>query len=778
MAHIDENESTAPSLTRQRMNWLEIHVGHGILAITQAGDKRHGHGPTSYWIMLGNSCEPHCDPALNRINNSAMKMQVRSFVVAIASFLTLRADAQNNGVVYQIPASEYSALVDLYNNTGGAGWVNSSGWLDPNATSWAGVDIGGVQYDANGNVTVQGHVQELYLDFNQLSGSIPASLGNLTQLQALNLQDNQLSGSIPASLGNLTQLQALNLLDNQLSGSIPDSLGNLTQLQVLYLDGNQLSGSIPASLGNLTQLSGLELVDNQLSGSIPDSLGNLTQLVWLLLYDNQLSGSIPDSLGNLTQLVWLELYDNQLVGDVPIFSGPLGAGASANDYYAGAYLDNNCLEISPGTQSRANIDLMISMGKNIVYSPQSADCSEPIVTGQISCTCDSNAIAGASVQIGTYSGISGVDGSYSISNVPPETYTAIVSASNFFTLTNSVTIPLGVSVVTNNFALTPVSALDYFGVGVNWSKTTTPPYYPNGTNLLGNVDASNLDDALAVDVPTYGYGVVVPLDATQSGTLNGNTIVSSFNQFATNVGTNDTVLFYFATHALQIADPNQDLGLDISDASMTFSGLNIAGLLKQLPSSTRKIVVVDSCEAGAIAGGLAGVSNLSILAACSSTNNASSAPDGSGVFTDALIDELDSGIFDLSKIISDINNDTLGTYASLIGQDLYLRNTGSATFTGLQPQFYEGAGFTGSLLGPTPTGLQPAPTVSAATMSNGFFQLSLTNVPTQGDIALECSTDLVMWLQIAFDPAAGTNLAYSLAVTNQSSGFFRAKVAQ
>ena len=44
----------------------------------------------------------------------------------------------------------------------------------------------------------------------------------------------------------------LNLGANQLSGSIPPELGNLTNLTLLALGGNQLSGSIPPELGNLT----------------------------------------------------------------------------------------------------------------------------------------------------------------------------------------------------------------------------------------------------------------------------------------------------------------------------------------------------------------------------------------------------------------------------------------------------------------------------------------------------------------------------------------------
>ena len=47
-----------------------------------------------------------------------------------------------------------------------------------------------------------------------------------------------MSGTIPAELGNLSNLTSLNLSNNQLSGEIPPELGHI---RYIYLDGNQLS---------------------------------------------------------------------------------------------------------------------------------------------------------------------------------------------------------------------------------------------------------------------------------------------------------------------------------------------------------------------------------------------------------------------------------------------------------------------------------------------------------------------------------------------------------
>ncbi len=185
------------------------------------------------------------------------------------------------------PASpDRQALVALFNATRGLNWKESEGWLTNTPISeWHGV-----------TADCDGRVVELSLGGNQLSGEIPAELGNLQSLQGLNLESNHLSGRIPAELGNLTNLQLLLLGGNQLSGEMPAELGKLQSLRGLNLEGNQLSGEIPAEFGNLTNLQWAALGWNQLSGEIPVELGNLTRLDMLNLNNNRLTGCVPSSL--------------------------------------------------------------------------------------------------------------------------------------------------------------------------------------------------------------------------------------------------------------------------------------------------------------------------------------------------------------------------------------------------------------------------------------------------------------------------------------------------
>ena len=55
----------------------------------------------------------------------------------------------------------------------------------------------------------------------------------------------------------ISRLLALYLNGNQLTGSIPPELGDLASLTRLYLHNNQLTEPIPPELGNLASLRGL-----------------------------------------------------------------------------------------------------------------------------------------------------------------------------------------------------------------------------------------------------------------------------------------------------------------------------------------------------------------------------------------------------------------------------------------------------------------------------------------------------------------------------------------
>lgn len=157
---------------------------------------------------------------------------------------------------------------------------------------------------------------------NSLRGGLP-NLERLKSLRILDVSSNGgLSGTIPGWLNGITfsQMTELRVNGNQMSGSIPASLGSMSKLQVLDVRGNQLSGTIPCLLFNVDSLKKLWMGSNQLEGTIPDCLSTLRGLTSLLLNENRLVGSIPSSLRSLRNLTRLDLSSNHLVGNFDLLN--------------------------------------------------------------------------------------------------------------------------------------------------------------------------------------------------------------------------------------------------------------------------------------------------------------------------------------------------------------------------------------------------------------------------------------------------------------------------
>ena len=144
--------------------------------------------------------------------------------------------------------TDREALVALYNATNGENWRRNANWLsDAPLWEWDGVTI-----------SDSGRVAQLYFNARNLSGEIPAELGNLSRLTYLALSNNDLSGAIPPELGNLSNLGHLELNGNKLSGEIPPEMGSLSKLEFLDLTGNELSGCVPSGLKGQLRPFGLD----------------------------------------------------------------------------------------------------------------------------------------------------------------------------------------------------------------------------------------------------------------------------------------------------------------------------------------------------------------------------------------------------------------------------------------------------------------------------------------------------------------------------------------
>ena len=249
-----------------------------------------------------------------------------------------------------------AALGDIYYATGGPQWLQmlgappAPGFSD--CASGAGYDYCNFNYGGTlkcsfattGIGSALGPGAILNLAANTMTGTLPASFMNLaaisdmtsitftgnsdlvidpalfapfTSLTRLSLSSTQLSGSLPASWGALSNLLWFDASTSGLSGTLPPVLSVMTGLSALFLDSNALTGSIPTTFSSLTALKTLMLSTNTLSGSLSlATLCGMTALTYLDVSSNGISGTIPD-ISCMRNIDRLDLRNNQLTGVIP-----------------------------------------------------------------------------------------------------------------------------------------------------------------------------------------------------------------------------------------------------------------------------------------------------------------------------------------------------------------------------------------------------------------------------------------------------------------------------
>ena len=130
--------------------------------------------------------------------------------------------------------------------------------------------------DAANSVARPVRLEDVWLSANRLTGSLPPwfHADALPNLDAWISWGNRLSGGLfPGDVrppGNLTRLD---FSWNQLTGTLPASLWSLSKMEYLYLDNNNFTGPLPAVTSTNGKLAEVWLNNNLLSGPIPANFG-------------------------------------------------------------------------------------------------------------------------------------------------------------------------------------------------------------------------------------------------------------------------------------------------------------------------------------------------------------------------------------------------------------------------------------------------------------------------------------------------------------------------
>ncbi|KAL6311414.1 hypothetical protein AAG906_035488 [Vitis piasezkii] len=174
-------------------------------------------------------------------------------------------------------------------------------------------------------------LERLYLDYNQLNGTLPESIGQLAELTWFDIGSNSLQGVISeAHFFNLSNLCHLDLSYNSLTFNmslmwvppfhqldvLPDWFWNLTSnINTLNISNNQIRGVLPNLSSQFGTYPDIDISSNSFEGSIPQLPSTVTRLD---LSNNKLSGSISllCTIAN-SYLVYLDLSNNSFTGALP-----------------------------------------------------------------------------------------------------------------------------------------------------------------------------------------------------------------------------------------------------------------------------------------------------------------------------------------------------------------------------------------------------------------------------------------------------------------------------
>ncbi|GMQ11144.1 hypothetical protein CsSME_00053899 [Camellia sinensis var. sinensis] len=192
-----------------------------------------------------------------------------------------------------------------------------SDWTGTNPCFWSGINC-----DTSNRITA------INLPSKSLSGSLPSTLNQLSNLQSISLQRNSLSGPLP-TFANLSSLQQVFLDANKFTSIPSDFFSGLTNLQTMSLSDNinLAPWTIPSDLVQLSSLESFSASNANIVGSIPDIFDSFPNLHNLRLSYNNLTGSLPSTFaGSKITNLWL---NNQLHG----FSGTIDVLSSMTELY-------------------------------------------------------------------------------------------------------------------------------------------------------------------------------------------------------------------------------------------------------------------------------------------------------------------------------------------------------------------------------------------------------------------------------------------------------------
>ncbi|XP_071913946.1 receptor-like protein EIX2 [Coffea arabica] len=163
-------------------------------------------------------------------------------------------------------------------------------------------------------------LRELYLSNNQLKGSLPPGIAQLSELEVLDLASNSMDGVITEDFLNFSHLQVLVLSSNSFMVNISSDWTPPFDLDTIGLQSCQIGPDFPRWLQTQKDFVSIDISSNNISGIVPDWFWNISMKVeYMNLSSNNLGGKLPDFSSKLNLSV-LDMSNNSFFGPLPHFS--------------------------------------------------------------------------------------------------------------------------------------------------------------------------------------------------------------------------------------------------------------------------------------------------------------------------------------------------------------------------------------------------------------------------------------------------------------------------
>lgn len=183
------------------------------------------------------------------------------------------------------------ALVDLYNNCGGASWSGYDTWLNGPISTWEGVTV-----DADMQRVT--HVAFKNMD---LTGTLPESLGNMNEMSGkIEMHDDPgMTGELPAAIWKWTKVERFQLKRTGITSINMTGIENMVNLTEYNTEKNAISGPAPAAVFALPAMEKVYLHDcnyDAVPAELTAAAGKLSRLYF--------NGNALTDLPDLSAMTW------------------------------------------------------------------------------------------------------------------------------------------------------------------------------------------------------------------------------------------------------------------------------------------------------------------------------------------------------------------------------------------------------------------------------------------------------------------------------------------